>query len=167
VIKDKVYDLTAFAAKHPGGPEFVTRNAGKDATADFADAHPEDIIRRTITGADYTLALKGMVDAATIPASAVSVPDKTHAVPTVATGKPPLATMINVMDFEAVAKKEMVAAGRKEGLDYYQSGGDDEITLRENHSVFQRVWLRPRVCVNVKEVDPSCEVLGEASSVPV
>jgi hypothetical protein len=33
--------------------------------------------------------------------------------------------------------------------------GDDEITMRENHSAFHRIWLRPRVLVNVKEATKS------------
>jgi hypothetical protein len=37
----------------------------------------------------------------------------------------------------------------KEAWDYYSSGADDEITLRENHSAFARIWLRPRVLVDI------------------
>ena len=55
----------------------------------------------------------------------------------------------------------MLAHDKKEGWDYYSSGGDDEITLRENHSAYHRIWLKPRVMVNVKEVDVRCDVLGE------
>lgn len=47
------------------------------------------------------------------------------------------------------------------------SGGDDEITLRENRAAFQRLWLKPRVLVNVKEIDMSCTLLGTPSSIPV
>ena len=41
VIEGKVYDVTAFAPEHPGGPEFLTDHAGKvtdDVTEDFEDA---------------------------------------------------------------------------------------------------------------------------------
>ena len=41
----------------------------------------------------------------------------------------------------------------EEGWGYYSSGADDEITLRENHATFQRIWFKPRVMVNVKDVD--------------
>ncbi len=43
--------------------------------------------------------------------------------------------MLNVYDFEALARKLM----KKEAWDYYSSGADDEVTLRENHSAFQRI----------------------------
>ena len=48
--------------------------------------------------------------------------------------KPPLSHMLNYFDFEAVAKSQMT----QEGWDYYSSGCDDEITLRENHDAFHR-----------------------------
>jgi L-lactate dehydrogenase (cytochrome) len=50
---------------------------------------------------------------------------------------------------------------------YYSSGSDDEITMRENHSAFHRIWLRPRVMVNVKDVDASTTMLGSKSTLPL
>jgi L-lactate dehydrogenase (cytochrome) len=50
---------------------------------------------------------------------------------------------------------------------YYSSGSDDEITMRENHNAFHRIWLRPRVMVNVKDVDPSTTMLGSKSTIPL
>jgi len=53
------------------------------------------------------------------------------------------------------------------GWDYYSSGGDDEITLRENHLAFQRLWLRPRVLVDVSKIDLSTEIFGFKAAMPV
>ena len=58
-------------------------------------------------------------------------------------GKPPLTQALNLFEFEAVARKCM----SQQGWVYYSSGSDDEITLRENHSAFHRLWLRPRILV--------------------
>jgi len=52
-------------------------------------------------------------------------------------------------------------------IDILYSGADDEITLRENRAAFQRVWLKPRVLVNVKEIDTSTSLLGTPSSLPI
>lgn len=38
---------------------------------------------------------------------------------------------------------------------------------RENHSAFQRVFFRPRILVNVRNVDYSTKLLGHDSSVPI
>ena len=51
-------------------------------------------------------------------------------------------------DFEAIASRICP----EQGWVYYSSGADDEITLRENHNAFHRIWMRPRVMVNVKEI---------------
>ena len=48
--------------------------------------------------------------------------------------RPPLEEILNLHDFEAVAKVVLPA----KGWAYYSSGADDEITLRENHNAFQR-----------------------------
>lgn len=50
---------------------------------------------------------------------------------------------------------------------YYSSGADDEISLRENHSAFHRIWLRPRVMVDVAKVDLSTTMLGTRVSMPL
>ena len=77
--------------------------------------------------------------------------------------KPSLNEMLNVFDFESVARRVM----DKEGWGYYSSGADDEITLRENHTAFQRIWLIPRVLVNVSTIDTSTRILGQYASLPL
>ena len=78
-------------------------------------------------------------------------------------GLPPLESMINSFDFEQVAKLCM----SKEGWDYFSSGSDDEITLRENHLAFQRIWFVPRILVDVETIDFSTSILGYRSSIPL
>jgi len=50
---------------------------------------------------------------------------------------------------------------------YYSSGGDDEITLRDNHLAFQRITMRPRILINVRDIDMSTKILGVDSSLPL
>lgn len=38
--------------------------------------------------------------------------------------------------------------------------------MRENHSAFHKIWFRPRVLVNVKDVDPSTTMLGAKCDAP-
>ena len=76
---------------------------------------------------------------------------------------PPVSNCLNIADLETVCRRRM----GKEGLDYYTSAADDEITLRENRAAFQRVFLIPRVLVNVKTVDLSTSLLGTACSMPL
>lgn len=50
---------------------------------------------------------------------------------------------------------------------YYSSASDDEITIRENHAAYHRIWFRPRVLRDVTEVDFATKILGHASSMPL
>ena len=45
IIDDKVYDLTRFAAFHPGGAAFISSVAGRDATDKFYAFHRGDVLR--------------------------------------------------------------------------------------------------------------------------
>jgi 4-hydroxymandelate oxidase len=50
---------------------------------------------------------------------------------------------------------------------YYAGGAEDETTLRANRAAFGRFYLRPRVLVDVGEIDTSVEILGERVSMPI
>ena len=47
VIKGKVYNVTPFLLDHPGGPEIIYQNGGKDVTEEFHDTNhsPEAIAK--------------------------------------------------------------------------------------------------------------------------
>jgi 4-hydroxymandelate oxidase len=53
------------------------------------------------------------------------------------------------------------------GYDYYASGANDEITLRENRAAYERITLLPRMLVDVSVRDMSTTVLGEPVSMPI
>lgn len=75
---------------------------------------------------------------------------------------PILEQCYNLMDFEAIARQVM----KKTAWAYYSSGADDEITMRENHSAYHKIWFRPRVLVDVGKIDFSTTMLGTPVSIP-
>jgi len=167
-IHGKVYDVTAFLEEHPGGAGVIMAYAGKDATSGFQPIHNTDILDLLPENC-----LQGQAEPSAKEASKHQPEKKDHEkaykvmdqqqLPEAPYGKPPLDQMLNMMDFEAVARQTM----KKEGWGYYSSGGDDEITLRENHAAFQRIWLRPRIMVDVSEVNTSTTMLGTKTSLPL
>jgi L-lactate dehydrogenase (cytochrome) len=176
VVGSMAYDFTGFLADHPGGPEYLRKNAGKVATAEFVHSHPIDVIERTLTKAQLKAMVLGEVDASTIQAGDVAAGPGAagggggaaaaaaqHGALPPGGEKPSIDSCINVYDFEAIATGTL----SEQALAYYSSGGDDEITLRENHSAYHRLWLKPRVMVNVKTIDMATKILGHASSFPV
>ena len=54
-----------------------------------------------------------------------------------------------------------------ETYDYYAGGAGDEVTLRANRDAWGELFLRPRVLVDVGEVDTSVRLLGELLPHPV
>ncbi|KAK8864640.1 hypothetical protein IAR55_001890 [Kwoniella newhampshirensis] len=170
VVHGHVYDVTDFLDEHPGGAEIILRYAGMDATEEYEPIHPPDAIIDNLDpskhiGALIPSTLPKPTNASPTPApNSVPVPQKSIS----ATGeeeyvKPPLEEILSLHDFEAVARRTM----SRRGWNYYSSGADDEITMRENHNAYHRVWFRPRILRNVGAVDYSTSILGFKTSMPV
>jgi isopentenyl diphosphate isomerase/L-lactate dehydrogenase-like FMN-dependent dehydrogenase len=70
---------------------------------------------------------------------------------------------VNVFDYETLAQASMEPSA----WNYYQSGSDDEVTLRANRRAFERIRLRPRMLVDVKACDMRTTVLGTPISMPI
>eukprot|EP00040_Diaphanoeca_grandis_P026864 m.151424 g.151424 ORF g.151424 m.151424 type:complete len:812 (-) comp30759_c4_seq2:133-2568(-) len=166
VIDNVAYDFTDFANNHPGGAEYLKKNAGFVATAEFIASHPVDIIERTLTATELQTMTIGDVDQASItPAHIAKYESKAEgAVVNPNEGnKPTLDSCINIYDFEAIASRTVPMTGWV----YYSSGADDEITLRENHNAFHRIWMKPRVMINVKEINMKQTILGHECEMPM
>ena len=74
-----------------------------------------------------------------------------------------VALTLTVDDFEAAARDvlpEMV-------FDYYAGGSGEEWTLRENTRAYGRWVIRPRVLVDVSNVEPMTTVLGQELPFPI
>lgn len=50
---------------------------------------------------------------------------------------------------------------------YMSAGGTDETTLRRNRSSWNDVLFRPRVLVDVDEVDTRTKMMGQETTLPV
>ncbi len=71
--------------------------------------------------------------------------------------------LVNVFDYEKLARTRLALPL----WDFFQGGSDDEVTMRECRAAFERIKLRPRVLVDVSEVDMRCSVLGTPISMPM
>ncbi|KAG6545200.1 hypothetical protein Mapa_013312 [Marchantia paleacea] len=75
----------------------------------------------------------------------------------------PTATITNVSEYEEVAKQKLP----KMVYDYYASGAEDQWTLKENRHAFERIRFRPRILIDVTNVDTSTTILGHRVSMPI
>lgn len=71
--------------------------------------------------------------------------------------------LVNLFDVERAAQERLPV----EAYDYFASGAQDEITLRENRLAYERLALRYRVLGGAGERDLGTTVLGTRVAVPV
>ncbi|GMG39850.1 unnamed protein product [Ambrosiozyma monospora] len=69
--------------------------------------------------------------------------------------KPPLSSMKTLSDFEPVAKAVLPSTA----YSYYSTGSQDEITMTENRSIFDRVKLIPQIRTGTKSDQPDLSTL--------
>ncbi len=139
-----MYDLTKFLAEHPGGADVIAQFAGKDGSEAFGAVHPSDMIDKMnlghlCVGKIDTSTAPPRVAAATAHTTPAAAPASNQVVASASGSSapwrlPPISHNLNVFDLENIASKQMA----KPGWDYYSSGADDEITLRENHRLIAR-----------------------------
>ncbi|KAH8087799.1 FMN-dependent dehydrogenase-domain-containing protein [Cristinia sonorae] len=159
IVHGHVYDVTDFLDDHPGGSKIILKYAGKDATAEYDPIHPPDAIKTNLPPEKHL----GPVETGTALQVEVKITDQEKARQERMNARPPLSEILNLHDFEAIAKTVMT----DKAWAYYSSAADDEITLRENHAAYHRIWFRPRVMRNVTHLDWSTTILGQKSSMPV
>ena len=74
-----------------------------------------------------------------------------------------LGQLLGVHEFEALTRDKLSADVHA----YVADGAGDEVTAADNLAAFSRYRLRPRVLVDVSEIDPSAELLGRRVPLPV
>ncbi|ODV83364.1 hypothetical protein CANARDRAFT_203293 [[Candida] arabinofermentans NRRL YB-2248] len=140
VINGKVYDMTDFLSNHPGGSRVILRNAGKDATKIFEPIHPKGTIEKYLPEDKYLGELDGEA-----PVLEEEFDEDEEARLEFLENLPPLSKIQNLHDMEYIASKILPKAAWA----YYSSGSDDEISMRENHYAYQRIYFRPRILVDM------------------
>lgn len=157
-INGKVYDLTDFLARHPGGAKIILSYAGKDALAIFNKFHAPNFVDKYLSPEECLGPLIGDMEVAADVTEAHDDPQRLENIK----NKPPISEVFRVSDFEYIARKILPPTA----WCYYSSAADDEISLRENHNAFSRIFFKPRVLVDVPAVDMSTTMMGNSTEVP-
>lgn len=158
IVHGKAYDVTEFLPEHPGGQNIILKYAGKDATEAYEPIHPPDTLDKYLPKDKHL----GAVNMNTVEQDKKEDSPEEKERQKRIENMPKLETCYNLKDFEAVARYVM----KKPAWAYYSSGADDEITMRENHSAFHKIWFRPKVLVDVEKVDISTTMLGTNVDIP-
>ena len=71
---------------------------------------------------------------------------------------------------DVVSNEEIIQEARRRlpqgPWDYLVGGSESETTLRRNRQAFDRIAFRPRILVDVSEIDPSTTFMGHALRIP-
>ncbi|KIP11351.1 hypothetical protein PHLGIDRAFT_124991 [Phlebiopsis gigantea 11061_1 CR5-6] len=159
IVHGKVYDVSEFLPDHPGGAKIILKYAGKDATAEYEPIHPPDAITKNLPPEKQL----GSVDMNTVKKVEVVIRAEDKIRQERFAQLPSLSEVLNLHDFEALARLVM----NEKAWAYYSSAADDEITIRENHAAYHRIWFRPRILRNVTNVDWSTKILGIPTKLPI
>jgi L-lactate dehydrogenase (cytochrome) len=136
----------------------ITKHAGLDASLSYNSVHSASLISKTLDPSKR----KGTVDSSTSK-HLLKPPPTEEAQPKLETGaKPPLTSLINSYDFEAVAEKALT----KKAWAFYSSAATNLVTRDANRSMFDRIWFRPRLLRNIRHVNTSTTMLGHKVDLP-
>lgn len=154
----RVYDLTEFQGIHPGGARILQKYAGCNASKIFNKYHAKDIPEKTLRPEKQLGVLKGnLEDAGDITEGGDSEKREEYRV-----NIPRLNDLFNLNDFEYIARHILSPAVWY----YYSAAADDEVTYRENHNAYSRIFFKPYVCRDVSAVDLSTDMLGAKVTAP-
>jgi L-lactate dehydrogenase (cytochrome) len=154
IVKGKVYDVTEYMPKHPGGSAILLQYGGKDATSVYEPIHPEGTIEKALSEDKHL----GPVDPATV--ATVEKPQVSRDLSK--TAKIPLSHCMNIDDIEMAAERLIDPSSWA----YFHSAADSLGSLANNKDDWKKVTLRPRIMRNVKRVNMQRTMLGAKSRLP-
>jgi L-lactate dehydrogenase (cytochrome) len=135
----------------------IFKHAGKDASYTYNQAHSPKLLAQTLPSTNLKGGLVGE-----LPSSRLPVLETTQEKQETQSFIPPLSTILSLHDLEASAKEHL----SKKAWAYYSSAATDLVSERANHALWGKIWFRPRIMRNVKNVNTERIIHGVKSSTP-
>ncbi|KAF8855696.1 L-lactate dehydrogenase [Acephala macrosclerotiorum] len=157
VINGVVWDLTGFAAKHPGGEQVILEHFGKDGSEVYNEIHGPGLISTL----GETKRIGECLEKS--PKESTSTKDGNKKQQSTGFSKPDLRSIINISQFKDVARPFL----KERAWGYISGATEDGFTHRANPDFYRRIMFRPRILRAVKNVDTSTIFLGEKQAIPI
>lgn len=135
----------------------IFKHAGKDASYTYNQAHSPKLLAQTLPSTNFKGGVVG-----DLPSSWLPIPETTHEKTEAERSIPPLSTILSLHDLEASAKEHL----SKKAWAYYSSAATDLVSERANRALWEKIWFRPRIMRNVKNVNTKRIIHGVNSSTP-
>ncbi|KAF8303264.1 hypothetical protein DL93DRAFT_2067004 [Clavulina sp. PMI_390] len=158
LVNGKVYDVTEFLKKHPGGSVILLNHSGKDSTSAYSKIHPERFLSSILPSSSYI----GDIDPSSLPKSAVEETEEEKRIRKAHAGKPPLAAMISLDDFAEVAHSVLTDTA----WGYYSSSAEEGSSYEANFRALKNYEFRPRCLMKTAGADPTASFLGITTPIP-
>ncbi|RBQ71987.1 hypothetical protein FVER14953_01595 [Fusarium verticillioides] len=155
IINGDVWDVSGFAATHPGGEDVIEDHHGKDASEVYNSVHGPKL-------AMSYFGLTKLIGRIPVLASAQNKA-KSLENPKLIKNLPPLESIISLQDFEDAARSCL----NERSWVYVSGASNDCYTASKNTEMYQSVFLRPQVCRPINQVDTSTAILGHRFQVPI
>ncbi|KAL7419471.1 hypothetical protein Q5752_006309 [Cryptotrichosporon argae] len=159
VVGGKVYDVTDFYARHPGGAAVIVANAGQDVTELFLPIHPPHTLETNLPPGSF----KGLVDPAAAADSLRAYRAEQQRVENGRNALPPVETMLGLDELQAAAESFLSARASN----YYSGYSLDGHSATDNRAAFRKCRLLPRVMRDVSAVSPQTTIFGVPSALPI
>ncbi|KAL7623754.1 hypothetical protein AAE478_005307 [Parahypoxylon ruwenzoriense] len=163
ILHGKVYDITSFVPKHPGGRSILLKNAGQDASAAFDSVHPVEILEEYLKPDQFLGEVQSgeMIEIARPRESKPSTQSEPEAPSSSA--MPPLESMLSIAEIESYAMQRL----SPKAISYYVSATDDMLTKVANGQIYRSILLRPRIFVDCTECSLETSILGNKVGLPI
>ncbi|KAF5015565.1 hypothetical protein F66182_13056 [Fusarium sp. NRRL 66182] len=159
IVNGEVWDVSNYLSSHPGGADVIFCHAGKDASFTYNQVHDANLLERTLP----STCLKGTVIEGVAPTTSQDAKNESMGDGlTTEKSLPPLSSILSTHDLEAIAKKHL----SQKAWAYYSSAATDLISERAKLSLWDRIWFRPRILRNVRNVVTERQIHGVRTSVP-
>ncbi|KAJ5246707.1 hypothetical protein N7468_001690 [Penicillium chermesinum] len=155
-INSVVWNVTGFAGIHPGGPDIILEYIGRDGSDQYNSVHSSGLAARNFETSQRI----GVLDA---PTKSNTDADRDNRNPKLDRELPGLDEIINLHDLEDAAEKSL----NERSWAYLSGATDGSITKNRNCSIFEEVYLRPRVARPVGSADTRVKILGDEYDVPI
>ncbi|KAL7757284.1 hypothetical protein ACKLNR_011811 [Fusarium oxysporum f. sp. zingiberi] len=155
IINGDVWDVTGFAETHPGGEDVVEEHHGKDASEVYNSVHGPKLAMSYFGDSKLMGRVLELAPAQNQQASLEN--------PKLIKSLPPLESIINLQGFEDAARSCL----NERSWVYISGASNDCYTASKNTEIYQSVFLRPRVCRPISQVDTSITVLGHRFDIPI
>ncbi|WVQ86193.1 hypothetical protein IAT38_008361 [Cryptococcus sp. DSM 104549] len=157
-IDGVVYDIARFIDVHPGGPQVLKDNLGKDISSIFHLLHSPETLR---SASPY---LDKLGELSATPTIEVATSDEDE-VQKRRRDLPDISYVANLATFERLAKD--VLGENSRAWEFISSYAEDGATLASNRNSFSYLRFLPRINVPVAAITTATTFLGKAVPAPI